>query len=214
MPTQHSSNRSTTPLPGEPTFSGRPTPAYDQGQSRRVVVLIAIVCVLFASVWAYVFFKQKPRVADGAIESIRVISMHTEEHVGGTMAEGYGGGTVKTDQLLVWVVLDMTNLTLEVPLFETAQRATLSFQDGQQLFAYAAPPDQIEKLARYSPASRMQGSILPRTMTISPKQSVKGMALFVFPVTKQQWDARREFSVAMSFQYQRDLAIKEKTAQP
>ena len=37
------------------------------------------------------------------------------------------------------------------------------------------------------------------------------MALFVLPITKQVWDSRREFSVAIAFQYQRDLALKEAT---
>lgn len=189
-------------------------PFEDPASSRRIVVLIAVICFLFAGVWAYVFILQKPRVADGAIEKIAAAPLHTEIRVGGTMAEGVGGGVEKHDQMLVWVAMDMRNLTLEIPLFETNQRATLSFPDGEQFFAYAERPEEIEKLRRVPGALVVNGALLPREMTLSPKQSAAGLALFVFPVTKQQWDTRREFSVAVSFQYQRDLALKEKTAAP
>lgn len=189
----------------------------DDKHSRRIVILIAVISFAFASVWAYVFFQQKPRVADGTIQSITVVPLHSELRQGGTMSEGYGGGVEKSDQVLVWVAFSMTNLTLEIPLFETGQRATLSLPDGEQLFAAAASPAEVAKVRAYpmlQKAALPTGELVPGEMTLSPKKATQGLALFSFPVTKQVWDTRREFSIAVSFQYQRDLAIKEKTAQP
>ncbi len=190
---------------------------YDAGQSRRIVILIAVTCFLFAAVWAYVFFEQKPRVADGTIDSMTVIPLHSAFKQGGTADMDYGATEIKNDQVLVWVALNMRNLTIEIPLYELGQRATLSLPDGQQLFAAAQMPLEVAKiraLPMLAKVAQPAGALLPSDLTLDPKKSAAGLALFSFPVTKQVWDTRREFSVAVSFQGQRDLAIKEKTAQP
>ena len=199
-------------------------PAYDPTQSRRIVIMIALICFMFAAVWAYIFYHQQPRVADGAIEAITAIPLHTELREGGTMREGSGGSVQKSDEMLVWVAFTMKNLTPAIPLFETRQRATLSMPDGQQMFAMAENPSEVAKVRAYpklqqmssSPVSHslMTGALVPLEMTLAPQQSTEGLALFAFPVTQQVWDTRREFSVDVSFQYQRDLAMKEKVAAP
>jgi hypothetical protein len=183
---------------------------YDAGKSRRTVILIALTCVMFAGAWAYVFYAQKPRVASGAIEDIHPIPIHTELRQGGTMAEGYGGGTVKQDEMLVWVSFQMKNLTEDVPLFSTGQKATLTLPDGEEKFADAESPIEIAKArAAFSQMKEIRGNVVPTDVTLQPQKSTQGLALFVFPVTPQVWATRRAFSVSVAFQYQRDLAMKE-----
>ncbi len=197
-----------------PQQERRPTfvmPPYDAGKSHRTLTLIGVTCFLFFAAWAYVFFVQKPQVTTGAIETITPIPLHTELRQGGTMAEGYGGTTVKTDEMLVWVAFDMKNVTADVPLYETGQRATLTFPDGQQQFATAESPVEIAKLKAVRGLRQPPGALVPSEATLTPGHAARGLALFVFPVTKQQWDSRREFSIAVSFQWQRDLALREAT---
>ncbi len=184
-------------------------PAYDQGQSRRTFLLILLVVLAFFSLWAWVFFHQKPRVSDGTIESLTVIPRHTEIRQGGTMREGYGGGIAKSDDLYVWVAFNMKNLTEDVPLYETGQQATLSLADGRQLFAHAADTRQVAMVQALPKIQQVQGALVPREMTLKPGESTRGLALFAFPVTQQVWDQRRQFSVDVAFQFQRDLAMKE-----
>jgi len=184
-------------------------PAYNAGQSRRTFVILLIIIFAFFSLWAWVFFHQKPRVADGTIESLKVIPQHTEIRQGGTMREGYGGGIAKSDELYIWVAFNMKNLTEDVPLYETGQQATLSLADGQQLFAHAAGPREVAMVNALPKIQQVQGALVPRELTLKPGESTRGLALFAFPVTQQVWDGRREFSVAVAFQWQRDLAMKE-----
>ena len=186
-----------------------PEYVYDAGKSRRTMTLIAATCIMFFLAWAYVFFLQKPRVADGVIESITVVPLHTELRQGGTMSEGYGGGIEKTDEVLVWVAFRMKNLTSDVPLYEIGQRATLTLPDGEEKFAAAQTPMQVAKLRAYSKGKQVPGELMPQSLTLTPGKGAQGLALFAFPVTKQAWDTHREFSIAVSFQWQRDLALKE-----
>ena len=184
--------------------------AYNSGRSKRTMLLIFVVCILFASVWAYVFFRQKPRVADGAVESITAIPVHSELRQGGTMFEGYGGGVQKTDEVLVWVQFSMENLTEDVPLYESGQRATLTFTDGEQMFADAVSPLEIAKARAALPQlGRVQGTLVPRDLTLAPRAGTSGLALFAFPITLQRWNARKQFSMEISFRWQRPLALKE-----
>ncbi len=173
------------------------------------MTLIAATCIMFFLAWAYVFFLQKPRVADGKIEVITAIPLHTELRQGGTMSQGYGGGVEKTDEMLVWVAFDMKNLTADVPLYETGQKATLTLPDGEEKFAAAESPTEVAKLRAYSKAKQVPGALMPRELTLAPGKGAQGLALFVFPIDKQTWDTHREFSVAVAFQWQRDLALRE-----
>ena len=186
---------------------------YDESKSRRTVILIAATCILFFLAWAYMFFLQKPRVADGTITEVTAVPLHTELRQGGTMSQGYGGGIEKNDEVLVWVAFHMKNLTEDVPLYETGQRATLTLPDGEQKFAYAQTPTEVAKLRAYSRLKQVPGALLPGELTLAPGKSAQGLALFAFPITRQTWDTRREFSVAVSFQWQRDLAMKEPAPQ-
>ena len=125
------------------------------------------------------------------------------------MAEGYGGGVQKEDELYVWVTMDMKNVTKKLPLFATRQRATLTLPDGEQQFADAAGPSDVAKLRTLPHMTPPAGPLLPHEFTVQPGQTAQGLLLFAFPITKQTWDTHRDFSVAISFQYQRDLALRE-----
>ena len=189
-------------------------PEYNQSKTRRTLILIVSIIVVFAAVWAYVFIGQKPRVADGSIQDITVIPLHSETRQGGTMREGYGGSVDVQDQTLVWVAFQMKNLTRDVPLYENGQKATLTLPDGQQLFSAAQSPTEIAKLRNLPQVSPVKGELVPPTMTLMPGQSTQGLALFAFPVKAEVWKTRREFSVSVAFNYQRDLAMQEPARVP
>ncbi len=182
---------------------------YDNKRSRATILLILAVCLLFAGVWAYVFVKQKPRVADGAIESVVGIPVHTEMRTG-TLAQGVGGAAVKDDETLVWVRFSMKNLTADVPLYATQQRATLMLADGEQLFAYAQSPREIAEARTSLPQLKAaQGELVPRETTLLAGKETSGYALFAFPVSEDTWSKRHVFSLEVTYQWQRPLELKE-----
>ena len=185
------------------------TELHKRERSRGTFLIIIAVCLAFASVWAYVFFAQKPRVADGAITSITAVPLHSELSDGGAPGEGVGGGVEKTDEMLVWVHFHMNNLTKDVPLYETQQMATLTLLSGKEQFTNALNAIEVEKVRSYQGIRQVQGQLVPDTLTLAPGKSAEGLALFVFPVTPKVWNMRRAFSVSISFQYQHDLAMQD-----
>ena len=185
------------------------TELHKRDRSRGTLLIILVVCLAFASVWAYVFFAQKPRVADGAITSIVAVPLHSELSNGGAPGEGVGGGVEKSDEMLVWVHFHMNNLTEDVPLYETRQQATLTLLNGEEQVTNAQNAMEVEKARSYQGIRQVSGTIVPDTLTLEPGKSTEGLALFVFPVTPKVWNMRRAFSVSISFQYQRDLAMQD-----
>ncbi len=185
------------------------TMAAEQSGGRRTLTLIAATCFLFFMTWAYVFITRQPRVADGAIEAITPVPLHTEFRQGGTMMEGYGGGVQRSDEMYVWVALRARNLTGATPLVETGQRATLTLPTGEQLFANATTASEVAKVRALPRLKGVPGALLPRDLVLKPGESAEGLALFGFAVTPQQWATRREFSVTVGFQGQRGLALRE-----
>jgi hypothetical protein len=185
------------------------TDLHKRDRSRGTLFIIIGVCVAFASVYAWIFIAQRPRVADGAITSIEAVPLHTEIGDGGAPGEGVGGGVEKSDEMLVWVHFHMNNLTEDVPLFETKQQATLTLLDGQEQFATAQNAIEVGKVRTLTGIKQVQGRLVPDTLTLDPGKSTEGVALFVFPVTPKVWNIRRAFSVSISFQYQRDLAMQD-----
>lgn len=185
------------------------TDLHKQNRSRTTLFIIVAVCVAFASVYAWVFFAQKPRVADGAITSIVAVPLHTELNNGDTTGHGAGGGVETNDEMLVWVHFHMKNLTEDVPLFEEKQQATLTLLNGEEQFTNAQNAIEVDKVRSLQGIRQVQGKLVPDTLTLEPGKSTEGLALFVFPVTPKVWNMRRAFSVSISFQYQRDLAMQD-----
>ncbi len=181
----------------------------EQSGGRRTLTLIAATCFLFFMTWAYVFVTRQPRVADGAMEAITPVPLHTEFRQGGTMMEGYGGGVQKSDEMYVWVRLRARNLTKAMRLEETGQRATLTLPDGEQLFANAATASDVAKVRALPRLPQVPGALLPRDLVLKPGEAAEGLALFGFAIAPGKWATRREFSVTVGFQGQRGLALRE-----
>lgn len=180
------------------------------GNNNRIFIILGLLCLVFAGVWSYVFFVQKPRVAEGAITAVTVFPLHSELRQAGGPTDGVGGGLQKYDEVLVWVAMKQRNLTNDVPLYAMQQHATLTLSDGQELAADSQTACSIAKAeAVYPILKTVHGNLMPEELTLPPGKSAEGLALFSFPITPDQWNNRKNFFVSISYQWQRDLALQE-----
>ena len=185
-----------------------------EGASRRIVILIAVICVAFASVWAFVLFNQKPPVASGSVTKVVAYPIHTELRQGGTLKEGVGGGVESEDQLFVFAEVTVQS-TAKIPLFPFEQMGTLILDDGESKRVRALSPREVLQVFQTFPQlapirAAMPGPVLQRETTIKPYSSEHGLVVFALPLKKEDWDMRRPFEVAISFRWQPDLVIAEK----
>jgi hypothetical protein len=55
--------------------------------------------------------------------------------------------------------------------------------------------------------SYLRTASIPRDTTLTPGQSVQGLAIFNFPINKEQWDSLQTAKVVVSFMHQKNLEI-------
>jgi hypothetical protein len=74
-------------------------------------------------------------------------------------------------------------------------------------------PFDFEKVfVVYPELAPLHGKPLSPEATIPPGQTVEGMVVSAFSMTKQQWDSRKDLNFAVTFSYQPKLVLAPHTA--
>ena len=193
---------------------GAPALANEESSGRRILILIAAICLGFAGVWTYIFLNQKPPVAAGVITQLAAVPIHTELRQGGTMQEGRGGGVDVEDQVLVLVNATVKN-TSRIPIFPFEQTGTLTLPTGEQKRARALSTVDMMRAFRAYPAlaaahAPVLGPSLHREVSLQPGEAEHGLVLFSFPIKQEDWESRRSFDLELSIRWQqRNLVVPE-----
>jgi hypothetical protein len=71
----------------------------------------------------------------------------------------------------------------------------------------ASDKDMDRVFQAYPSLSYLRGDPIPRDITLSPGQSAEGLAIFNYPITKEQWDTLQTAKVVVQFMHQKNLEI-------
>jgi hypothetical protein len=166
-------------------------------------LVIAAIAVSVA-IGLYVYLSQKPPVAAGEVLQVTLYPVHTRINNGGGV-DGMAGSSEFYDQLLILTRIRVRNQT-DIPLFLQDIRAKVTLPDGsQQVNVVAGAKDMDRVFQAYPSLNSLRADPIPRDITLTPGQSVEGLAIFNFPFTKDQWDKLQTAKVAISFIHQKDL---------
>jgi hypothetical protein len=177
----------------------------DSGKRGFLIVLVATVIIVLA-IGVYVYIGEKPPVAAGQIVKLDIVPIHSEMRVG-TPGQGTGGGTEMYDQLFVLAQVHIRNQT-NIPLFLHDMSGTLITADsGEQRSLNASKIEFQQVFMAYPQLLPYKGQPLQRDITLEPGQSTDGLMIFHYPITKDEWDARKSFAAAISFRYQKELVL-------
>lgn len=161
--------------------------------------------ILIVAVVVFYFIVKKPPQMAGAIVQVNYYPVHST--ISGAEGQGMQGGSEPFDQLLVFAVVQVRNQT-NIPLFMQDISATLTTADGAEHENVAASSADFDRVFQAFPAlASYRSQPFDRTATIAPGQSVQGLVIFNFPVTRQQWDGRKSGNVVVSFMHQNNLLI-------
>ena len=162
--------------------------------------------VLIVAVAVFYFIVKKPPQMAGAIVQVNYYPVHSAIS-GGEGSVGMQGGAEPYDQLLIFAVVEVRNQT-DIPLFMQDISATVTTADGAEHENVAAGQSDFDRVFQAFPAlASYRSQPFDRTATIAPGQSAQGLAIFNFPMTRQQWDGRKSGNVAVSFLHQNNLLI-------
>ena len=128
--------------------------------------------------------------------------------------------------MLVFAHVKLHNQS-KVPLLIESVLANMRQADGVPLSVTAGNIAQYqEALLAYPQMAAPQGNPLPPHLTIKPGESVEGIAFWVFRMSRQQWEARKDWqsdpdrgdpgslsglNFTFAIQYHKNLVLTPKT---
>lgn len=169
-------------------------------------IAIAAVAISIA-IGLYVWIGQRPPVASGDILTMTLYPVHTLINNGGGGDTGMAGTAEYYDQLLILAKVKVRNQT-DIPLFMQDISAAIKLPDGsEQVNITASNKDMDRVFQAYPSLSYLRTDSIPRDTTLNPGQSVQGLAIFNFPINKEQWDSLQTAKVVVSFMHQKNLEI-------
>ena len=174
-------------------------------KSALKTIIIAAIVVSIA-LGLYVYLGQKPPVAAGEILTMNLYPVHALVNNGGG-AEGMPGQGEYYDQLLILAKIKIRNQT-DIPLFLQDIAATIKLPDGsEQVNVTASDKDMDRVFQAYPSLSYLRSDSIRRDITLTPGESVQGLTIFNFPITKEQWDTLQSAKVVVSFMHQKNLEL-------
>lgn len=170
----------------------------------KAIVIAALVMTIAIAI--YVYLGQKPPVAAGEVLTMNLYPVHTLINSGGG-SEGMPGQGEYYDQLLILAKVRVRNQT-DIPLFLQDVSSTIKLPDGsEQVNTTAGDRDMDRVFQAYPSLSYLRAEAIHRDITLSPGESVQGLCIFNFPITKEQWDTLQSAKVVVSFMHQKNLEI-------
>jgi hypothetical protein len=175
-------------------------------RSALKTIVIAAIAVSIA-IGLYVWLGERPPVASGDILTMNLYPVHTLINNGGGSDTGMAGTAEYYDQLLILAKVKVRNQT-DIPLFMQDISAAIKLPDGsEQVNITASNKDMDRVFQAYPSLSYLRTDSIPRDTTLTPGQSVQGLAIFNFPINKEPWDSLQTAKVVVSFMHQKNLEI-------
>lgn len=168
--------------------------------------LLISAVVLTLAMALYFYLIQRPPVAAGEVLHVDLYPTHTVIS-GGQGSTGMQGSNESYDQLLVLERVRLRNQT-NIPLFLADISESITTPDGAQQTSTAAGKQDVDRVFQAFPAlTATRADPIPPDLTLQPGQSVEGLEIFNFPISKQTWNSLRSAEVVVSFIHQRNLSI-------
>lgn len=179
-------------------------PPHPWRNAAKTVALAAVL--LIAALAVFVYFVRRPPVAAGDVVHVDYYPVHST--IGGGGEGGMPGQGENYDQLLILARVRVRNQT-NIPLFLQDISAKVTMPDGTEQTNVAASTSAADRVFQAFPdLAPLRSTPFDRDATVQPGQSTEGLAIFSFPITKQQWDSRKSATVVVSLIHQNDLPIQ------
>jgi hypothetical protein len=169
--------------------------------------LVIATIVVSIALGLYVYLGQKPPVASGEVLASTVYPVHTSINNGAGGNDGMAGSSESYDQVIVLTKIRIRNQT-DIPLFVQDIGSAIKLPDGSQQTNVAASNKDADRVFQAYPSlSYLRADPIPRDITLSPGQAAEGLAIFNYPLSKEQWDTLQTAKVVVQFMHQKNLEI-------
>jgi len=173
-----------------------------------VVPVVVAAAVLAIVLGIYLASSRKPPTSTGSAVRVVALPMHIESK--GSIAPGQEGtideNVEKSDSVLVNIALDVKN-AIGKPMYIKGLQAKLVTQKGE-FTDDAAPASDYERIVQaYTQLAIPEVKPFQVESSIPAKVDQKGLAIFSFPVSRDDWDKRKSLQATVNFYDHSPLVI-------
>jgi hypothetical protein len=180
----------------EPTNYGR--------LALRVVIALVISSLV---VLAWVRFGRKTPVATGDIARIAIYPVQAKITGGAAGSAGMQGQDEIINQLLVFAHVRLNNPN-KTPITVVDNWAVVTLPDGETQRSLGASQVSFDKVFQaYPQLAPMRMDPLRRDAQILPGQSMDGLVVFSYQLSKEQWEKRKSMQVTITFNGAKDVTL-------
>ncbi|HKR30877.1 MAG TPA: hypothetical protein VJT08_10375 [Terriglobales bacterium] len=178
-----------------------------------VVPVVVAAAVLAIVLGIYLASSRKPPTSTGSAVRVVALPMHIESK--GSIAPGQEGtidqNVEKSDSVLVNIALDVKN-AIGKPMYIKGLQAKLVTEKGE-FSDDAAPASDYERIVQaYSQLAIPDVKPFQAESSIAANVDQKGLAIFSFPVSRDDWDKRKSLQATVNFYDHAPLIIDATTA--
>jgi hypothetical protein len=177
------------------------------GHMVRAGVIAAVVVTIALAL--FVLSTQNPPVANGEIVQVWAHPNHVV--TSGFDANGQPMPKQSFDQVLIFARVKLLNRS-KSPLVLQDVLANLKQSDGILSVSAGSVSQYDEVFIAYPELAKMHDSAFSTHTTLEPGQSVEGTVFWIFRMTRQEWEARKDLNFTFRFQYQDNLVLTPQTA--
>ncbi len=177
---------------------------FTKGSSHLVWASVVATVLVSISIAIYVIAGQKPPAVTGDVVGVWAHPQHTE--TSGLDANGAPMPKESFDQVLVFVEVRLHNQS-KGPLYLLTTMTNATMPDGIHSSYAASESDYGRVFLAYPQIPVPHGTALPLNLTLNPGQTVDGSFVSSFRMTKEQWDARKDLNISLTFRYQPSLVL-------
>jgi hypothetical protein len=175
-----------------------------------VVLTGVIAAILVTIIIAFVVLAtQKPPVVKGEIVQVWAHPNHVV--TSGFDANGDPMPKQSFDQVLVFARVKLTNQS-KSPLVLEDVLANLNQADGILSVSAGSTGQYDQVFLAYPELTVPHSNPLSPHATIEPGQSVEGTVFWIFRMSRQEWEARKDLNFTFRLQYQANLVLAPHTA--
>jgi len=179
-----------------------------KGTSHIVIAGVIAAIVVTIGIVFYFVAGQKPPVATGEVLQIWAHPIHVE--TSGLDANGEAMAKKTADQILVFARIRFHNQSnMPITMHDVMSDATLD--DGVHSSYAASAVDFDRMFVAFPEVASFREAPLPTERTLNPGETVEGLAVTSYRVSKAQWDARKDLSYSIAIKYQPKILVKLKT---
>lgn len=169
------------------------------------VLLALVLSSLIVFIW--VRFGRKTPVATGDIARIAIYPVQAKIAGGAAGMAGQQGQDEVINQLLVFAHVRLHNPN-QTPITLQDDWAIVTLADGDTRRSLGASTADFTKVFQaYPQLGPLRMDPLRRDIQIQPGQSVDGLVVFSYPLSREEWDKRKSMQVTVSFDGAKDVTL-------